>query len=116
MPTTRGQSTLRVLAWSLDGAPMRILFVCKDHGTRSRMAAHLARQALGHEHQIESVGLTSGILNPASVQALKEMGDAQPGPSRALKDIRLSDYSLAVVVGMERDLIQALPQNLKRLT
>lgn len=95
---------------------MRILFVCKDHGARSRLAEALAKRTFASEHEVASAGLFAGSLTPLAAQVLKDVGDTKPAPARTLSAVDLKAFDLAVVVGMERDVTDALPSTLKHIT
>lgn len=96
---------------------MRILFICKDHGVRSRLAEALARHQLGDEHEFASAGLAPGRLHPLTVEALLAV-DAPTDRSSELRlsEVNASKFDLAVVIGTERDVASALPRGLKHLT
>lgn len=96
---------------------MRILFICRTHGARSRMAEALARDQLGPAHEVASAGVVPARLHPLAVEALLALG----APTDRTSDLLLSDvnpakFDLAVVIGNERDVAAALPKGLKHLT
>jgi protein-tyrosine-phosphatase len=94
---------------------MRILFVCKDHGIRSRLAEALAKQVLADAAVVHSAGVTPAKLSPSAVTWLAQAG-ASADAGRALQGLDLGAFDLAVAVGSERDVAQALPSVLKHVT
>lgn len=53
---------------------MRVLFVCVHNSARSQMAEAFLNRLGEGAFQAESAGLESGVLNPAVVKAMSEIG------------------------------------------
>ena len=52
----------------------KILFICVHNSARSQMAEAFLKQMAGDKFEVESAGLEPGKLNPAVVEAMKEVG------------------------------------------
>jgi arsenate reductase len=94
---------------------LKILFLSRRDAGRGPMAACIARQRLGAEHQIASAGVEPGSLHPMVAECLAE-GGMQLGEHRprvvAPEDVALFDV---VVVVCERDVAGHLPRGVHKL-
>src|SRR5205085_12556992 len=96
---------------------MRILFLCKDNGSRSQMAEALARSMFGTEIEVQSAGIEpGGRLHPLALASMREVDlDISKQQVKTLKSVEASALNLVVVV-CERDVsIDHLPKTIKKL-
>jgi len=52
----------------------KVLFVCQHNSARSQMAEAFLKNIAGDRFDVESAGLTPGVLNPLAVEVMKEIG------------------------------------------
>ena len=65
-----------------------VLFVCIHNSDRSQMAEAFLRDAGGDLFNVESAGLEPGVLNPAAVEAMREVGfDISRARPQAVMDL-----------------------------
>jgi arsenate reductase len=96
---------------------MRILFLCKDNGSRSQMAEGLARQMFGTEIEVLSAGVEpGGKLHPLALASMREVDlDISQHQVKTLSAVNAEELNLVVVV-CERDVsIDRLPKTVKKL-
>ena len=53
---------------------MRVLFICVQNSARSQIAEAFLKAACGDRVEVESAGLTPGVLNPLAVATMREAG------------------------------------------
>jgi arsenate reductase len=96
---------------------MRILFLCKDNGSRSQMAEALARSMFGSEIDVLSAGVQpGGRLHPLALASMREVDlDISHHQVKTLQHVDATTLNLVVVV-CERDVsIDHLPKTIKKL-
>lgn len=52
----------------------KVLFVCVHNSARSQMAESYLKQIAGDKYEVESAGLTAGVLNPLAIRVMSEEG------------------------------------------
>lgn len=79
----------------------KVLFVCIHNSARSQMAqAFLKREALDR-FEVESAGITPGVLNPLVVEVMKQISiDISHNTTQSVSDLikkgKIYDYVIAV--------------------
>lgn len=53
---------------------VKVLFVCIHNSARSQMAEELLKKYAGETFSVQSAGLEPGVLNPLTIEVLKEEG------------------------------------------
>ncbi len=77
----------------------RVLFVCVRNSARSQMAEAWTNRLCGAEVDAESAGMEAGVLNPYTVEALREVGiDISQKRARSVDDVLRSGQSYDYVI------------------
>ena len=67
---------------------INVLFVCVHNSARSQMAEAFLKKYGGDRFEAESAGIEPGALNPAAVEAMKEVGiDISQNKTKSVFDL-----------------------------
>ena len=89
---------------TLPGSPTvaRVLFVCTRNAVRSPMAEALLARRRGDSARVGSAGIVGDAVDPMVAAAMQEVGvDLSSRSGRALADLSLGDYDLAISLSPE---------------
>ena len=77
----------------------KVLFLCTGNSARSQMAEALVNHRLGDAWEAVSAGTRpTGIVHPAALRALAEVGIEHHGRSKSVDEFRDAELDLAVTV------------------
>ena len=77
----------------------KVLFLCTGNSARSQMAEALVNYRLGNTWEAVSAGTRpTGIVHPAALRALAEVGIEHHGPSKSVDEFRVVELDLVVTV------------------
>jgi len=77
----------------------KILFLCTGNSARSQMAEALVNYRLGNTWEAVSAGTRpTGIVHPAALRALAEVGIEHHGRSKSVDEFRDAELDLVVTV------------------
>jgi arsenate reductase len=83
----------------LRGLTMRVLFICVQNSARSQMAEAFLKATCGDGVEVDSAGLTPGVLNPLAVATMREAGiDISGKSTKSVFDVYKSGRLFSHVV------------------
>ncbi|MDG1707318.1 MAG: hypothetical protein P8H03_01080 [Emcibacteraceae bacterium] len=86
--------------------PDSVLFVCNYNSVRSPMAECIAKDIVGNQLYIDSIGIMDGLLdvNPFAVSIMEEAGlDLSNHNSKHYKDLNVSSFDLVIALSPEAE-------------
>jgi arsenate reductase len=77
----------------------KVLFICVHNSARSQMAEAFLKQICGDAFEVQSAGLTPGVLNPIVVKVMQEVGiDISGNKTKAAFDLLKTGQIFAYVI------------------